>query len=131
MIGVILHKRRATGQVGGNHLHRSDQGTGFPIALPAKAKAIRHQTLHSQARQLLEAMQNLKVSRKALEVVSREKTAQTKLNSRTVAKRIGTGPSLPQFFRYCVALLVLGAKFANCVVTYAIHIRDEITDAVG
>src|ERR1700736_4711466 len=76
-------------------------------------------------------MQNLKVRRKALEVTSLEKTAQTKLNSRTVAKRIVTCPSLPQFFRYCVALLVLGAKFANCIVTYAIHIRDEITDAVG
>src|SRR5438132_574496 len=76
-------------------------------------------------------MQNLKVSRKPLEVASLEKTAQAKLNSRTIAKRIVTCPILPQFFRYCVALLVLGATFANCIVTYAIHIRDKITDAVG
>src|SRR5271156_1126748 len=114
MIGVILHKRRATGQVGGNRLHRSDQRAGFPIALPTKAKALRHQTLHSKSRQLLEPMQNLKVSRKPLEVASLEKTAQPKLNSRTIAKRIVTCPIPPQFFRYCVALLVFGAKFAYC-----------------
>src|SRR5437879_6513787 len=76
-------------------------------------------------------MQNLEVSRKPLEVASLEKTAQPKLNSRTIAKRIVTRPRLPQFFRYSVALFIFGAKFANRLFTYAIYILDEITDAVG
>jgi hypothetical protein len=76
-------------------------------------------------------MQNLKVSRRALKVPSLEKTAQTKLNSRTVAKRIVTLPSFLQLLRYSMPILVFGAKFANCFFTYAIHILDQIWAEIG
>src|ERR1700693_189180 len=76
-------------------------------------------------------MQNLKVSRKPLEVASLEKTTQAKFNSRTVAKRIVTRTRLAQLSRDSVAILVFGAKFANCIVTRAIYMLHEITYTVG
>src|SRR6185437_2660406 len=76
-------------------------------------------------------MQNLKVSRKPLEVANLEKTAQAKLDSCTVAKRIVPRTRLAQCCRDSIEVLVFGAKLANSIVTYAIYILNEITYTVG
>src|ERR1700674_4272759 len=130
MVGVVLHKGGAPWQVGGHRFHRPNQGTGFPIALSAKAVAFRHQTLDRQPRQLLEPVQNLEVRGKALEIARLEKSAKAYLNSCAVTKRIVTRPALAQFRRDRVALLVLRAEARDRFIGYFIDILDEIADAV-
>src|SRR5580704_6297582 len=86
MISVIFHKRCAPRQIGSDRLHRPYQSTGFPIALSSKAVAVRHQTLHCQPGQLLKPVQGLEVRRKSFESAVLEKTAQTDLDPRPIAK---------------------------------------------
>jgi L-arabinose isomerase len=67
MIGVVLHEGGASGQAVGHHLHRAQEGAGFPITLRAKTVAIRHQPLDGQAGQLLQPVEVFERSREALE----------------------------------------------------------------
>jgi hypothetical protein len=70
-------------------LHGAQQRRGLPVALGAEAVAVRHEPLHREAGELLEAVEVLEGGGEALEAAVLEERAQPQLDAarRRAARR--------------------------------------------
>src|SRR5262249_30059146 len=106
------------------------QGAGFPVTLTPKAVPVRHQTLYSEARQLLKPVQDLKIGRESLVLAIVQKASQAQFNPSAVTKCLMTHTPFAEFFRDVVALLILLAEPGNFLVADPIYVLDQVTDTI-
>ena len=84
VVSVILHKRSAARAIARHDFEDVQQGSGFPVAFAGEAVALRHQTLHRQARQLRHAVQRLEVGGKGAAAFVIEEALHAQLDARGV-----------------------------------------------
>ena len=131
VVGVVLHERCPAGLGRGHDLQHSQQRRRLPVALPAEAVAVGHQSLHGQPGQLPQSAEVLEVGGERGEAAAVEEVPQADLDPRCVPQRLVPVAAGSQLRDDLIGLVVLGDERVDLLVRGCVHGRHKIGHAVG